>query len=87
LIGRKLSERFAARHARHGRRFHTLAEAAAAAEALGGLAHVLVEHDDARGCTRTRCLCRPSYVVRELTPEALREGEELERAWLREVAS
>ena len=42
-------------------------------------AHVLLLHDDR--CTPARCVCEPEVVIRPLTPEAIAEGEQLERAW------
>ncbi len=40
---------------------------------------IVVEHDD--GCTPSRCVCRPWYLVRALTPETLSDAVAKQAAW------
>ena len=69
-------------------RFKNTAELNAFIEtgALQGKAmHLLVEHDDV--CTPGVCVCEPSYVLDNLTPEFFRAGQLAQAKWVRENTS
>ena len=87
MIGAPLSKRFADRQALRGKRYGSEAELTEAMLASPGAYHIIIEHDQGRGCTRLACRCSPTFLVRELTVEAALEGEECERQWIRENGS
>ncbi|MEO8800368.1 MAG: hypothetical protein ABI551_20925 [Polyangiaceae bacterium] len=47
--------------------------------------HVTKEHDDA--CTPSVCQCSPTFLVRELSADAVIAGEAGEAAWRKAVSS
>ena len=51
----------------------------------GGALHILVLHTDA--CSPIGCVCRPKFLVQDLTPTSAAVGEACERAWIRETGS
>jgi hypothetical protein len=50
-----------------------------------GAYHVMVLHDDA--CSPSRCSCKPWFEVRDLTTDAVLEGQRLQDKWTKETAS
>lgn len=62
-----------------------LAAVLAAPEFQGRALHVLVLHDDA--CTPNICVCKPEYVVEELTTDTYLAGQKAQAAWRKGATS